>query len=226
MRDRAWVLPTWFDFVEQAFAAIEVEPEYVFAIGTSSDETAGIISDRAPNALLTCTTEAPIPESASRWTSDRFNDLVVARNALLLCVRALGPDLFLSLDSDILLNPATLVNLVESLKSHTDWAAVGGKTYMTPSGTHCPSYAFNKPAGGLAREDSEGVFQVEILMALKLMQMEAYYVDYAFSEKGEDVAWSIACRNSGLKLGWDGRTCSKHVMNKKLFYVVDPRCGF
>lgn len=225
MRDRAWVLPTWFDYVERAFDAIEVEPEYAFVIGTSSDETAGIIADRAPNALVSCTTEAPVV-SESRWTVDRFNDLAVARNALLIHVRALAPDLFLSLDSDILLSPKTLPNLIETLRAHLDWAAVGGKLYMQPMSTSAPSYAFNRPAGGLVREESDGVFQVEILMALKLMQPEAYYVDYSFSEKGEDVAWSIACRNSGLKLGWDGRVANKHIMLRRQLYEVDPRCGF
>lgn len=226
MRDRAWVLPTWFDYVERAFERLGEKPLYTFAIGSSDDRTAEIIAERAPDALVSYTEEAPIASTSTRWTIERFHDLVAARNQLLINVRALGPSLFLSLDSDILLNVDTLPSLLHTVRMHNDWAAVGGKLYMTPTGKHTPSYAFNKPAGGLVREESEGCFRVEILMALKLMHPEAYYVDYRHSEKGEDVAWSLDCAKAGLKLGWDGAVPNKHVMLPRQLHEIDPRVGY
>lgn len=226
VRNRGWILPSWFDHVERAFEALGVEPMYTFVVGSSEDRTLEIIEQRAPKALVAHTEEQLLPESSTRWTLPRFHELVTARNKLLINVRALGPDLFLSLDSDILINETTVPNLIETLEAHPNWAAVGGKLYMTPTGKHTPSYAFNKPAGGLVREEAEGCFRVEIIMALKLMQPEAYYVDYRYSEKGEDVAWSLDCAKSGLILGWDGRVANKHVMLNRQLYETDPRVGY
>lgn len=225
MRNRAWVLPTWFEHIERAFHYLDVELIYAFAIGSCDDDTELVIYEHAPNALVTFTSEAPIPDTATRWAQERFGEMAIARNALLGLVRAEDPDYFFSVDSDILLHERVIPNLIETYFAQP-WAAVGGKLYMTPSGTHCPSYAFNKAAGGLAREDSEGVFQVEIIMALKLIGADALQVDYGYSDKGEDVSWSLACRDAGLKLGWDGRVANKHVMVKRQLYEADPRVGF
>lgn len=230
VRDRAWVLPQWFEHVDVAMARVEaqygpdVDYEYAFVIGSCSDNTPALIA--ATNARVLHTAEGDIPVSDRRWTTERFSDLVTARNGLLQIVRYEQPDFFVSVDSDILLHPNAIVNLLESYWGHEGWSAVGGKLYMTPSGTHTPSYAFNKAAGGLAREDSDGVFEAQIIMALKLMDEDAYNVDYVHSEKGEDVGWSLACHTQGLRFGWDGRVTNKHVMLKRQLHEVDARVGF
>lgn len=98
---------------------------------------------------------------------------------------------------------------------------------MTLRGTHCPSYAkFKRDGTGLLRQNASAVFKVDVIMAIKLMKPQAYNVDYAADTRGEDIGWSINCRNEGLKLGWDGRVTNKHVMLPELLEPVDKRVGF
>jgi hypothetical protein len=63
-------------------------------------------------------------------------------------------------------------------------------------------------------------------LAIKLMSPRAYNIDYRFHHQGEDIGWSVAATEKGLKLGWDGRICSKHVMAADQLQLVDPRCGY
>jgi hypothetical protein len=67
---------------------------------------------------------------------------------------------------------------------------------------------------------------VDVIMAMKLMKPSAYWVDYRDHEQGEDVGWSIACQEQHLRLGWDGRVCSKHVMKPEQLDPIDARCGY
>lgn len=90
-----------------------------------------------------------------------------------------------------------------------------GKAYMSKAGVANPSYAnFNKQ-GSLVRSDSCGVFPVDVIMAIKLMKPSAYNVDYKPARQGEDIGWSLHCKEKGLKLGWTGEVTSRHVMSKK-----------
>jgi hypothetical protein len=104
--------------------------------------------------------------------------------------------------------------------------AVGSRCYMTASGTRFPSWARLLPSGGLQRTDSDGTFAVDVIMALKLMNPAAYNVDYRFDPQGEDIGWSQACTEAGVRLGWDGRVVAKHVLAPHLLTPRDSRVGF
>lgn len=229
VRDRAWMLPTWFEYVEAALKAIEVEPEYAFVLGNSTDNSHVILEEHTneDRDSLVLSFEPEIDLSQNRnWNTTRYQEMADCRNQLLNLVREMQPDYFLSLDSDILLNPETLPLLLEDLREHEDWWAVGGKCYMTPAGRWAPSYGFGLPMGGLDRPDIDGVLPVEIIMAIKLMTPKAYNVDYTTHDKGEDVAWSTSVRQAGGKLGFDARTTNKHCMTKRMLVDIDPRCGY
>jgi hypothetical protein len=49
--------------------------------------------------------------------------------------------------------------------------------------------------------------------ALKLLSPIAYAVDYELHPQGEDIGWSRACQLAGVKLGWDNRHVSSHIMS-------------
>lgn len=226
------MLPTWFEYVEKAFNVIDVAPEYAFVVGSCTDNTVELMNEITADktGLVVCSSEPAVDLSQNRnWTDPkRYQEMADCRNQLLELVQRMQPDYFLSLDSDILLNPKTLPLLLEDLKEHEDWWAVGSKLYMTRAGRHAPSYAEGNGMGGLVRPDSDGVFSGHNLtiMALKLMDPRAYRIDYTGHSQGEDIGWSTAVRSAGGKLGWDGRTTSKHVMQKRQLYEVDPRCSY
>lgn len=222
--NRSWILPTYFDYLHAALD--EYDPTYIFLYGPSLDTTALDLArgTRGFSAKLLQTDEDP-SEGVSRsgWDYKRVTHLTDLRNQLMTMVREVNPDYFLSIDSDILLHRKTLPNLLETME---DAGAVGGKCYMSRS-KFDPSYAMlDHPYGGLRRSDDSGVFPVDVIMALKLMSRDAYHVDYVYDSKGEDIGWSVACREAGVRLKWDGRVINKHVIRKELLYSVDPRCGY
>lgn len=221
---RGWVLPTWFEYTEKAFAKAGIEPIYAF-VGDPRDTDSFSCVDAALDLydrdVYLSWIEEPVDAPTDRqWNESRYHRMVYIRNELLDVVRGIHPTYFLSLDSDILLHPDALVNLIES----TDrFDAVGGKTYMTPFGRQFPSYGYMP---GLRRIDESAVFRVDVIMAIKLLNQQAYNVDYMFHSFGEDIGFSQACLDKGLILGWDGRVTSKHAMDQEALNRIDDRCGF
>lgn len=220
---RAWVLDAWFDHIEEACDNALVEPRYVF-VGDPLDPSFRVIERRAGAFDL-----AEVPnrkgDDTRRWDQPRYLEMVGLRNRLLGAVREFEPAFFLSIDSDILLHPDALNMLLEDMEKD-DYDAIGSRCYMTPTGRSCPSWARVSSQGSLQRYDSTGYFPVQVIMALKLMRPSAYAVDYELHVQGEDTGWSLACQRAGLRLGWDGRFGSKHVMQPYLLRRLDPRVGF
>lgn len=225
--DRAWIIGKWFDHVEEACANLGVAPSYIF-IGDPLDKSVLLARDCAADYDRTfhlVEEEENLDVSYKRrWTENRLRRMVDLRNALLTRVRELQPAYFLSLDSDILLHRHSLVNMMETVYRYD---AVGGKAYMSsPPGLSCPSYGMQDGKIQITRVDSNNVMDVDVIMAVKLMTTKAYEIDYRYEYEGEDIGWSMACREAGLTLGWDGRVCNKHIMNPTQVNVWDERVGF
>lgn len=218
---REWVLPTWFAHVERAAELAGLQPSYTF-VCHPNDRSWACLLGHAPGCTI-------VPASFNRgnderrWNPPRYQQMVELRNELLGAVREQSPDLFLSIDSDILLHPDQLKLMIECLDR---FDAVGGRCYMTSSGTRFPSWGRLTRDGNLQRTDSDGTFPVDVIMALKLMTPAAYNVDYVLDVQGEDIGWSRAAARAGVRLGWDGRVIAKHVLAPHLLTPRDPRVGF
>lgn len=229
VRDRAWILPHWFEHLEIALRHASIDDALLVFAGdpTADPETFAAIDagclKHSFSRIVIETGEGAGPYKRV-WGMERYREMAVLRNRILGTVRSSGPDLYWSLDSDILVAERTLASALEALEERP-FQAVGQRCYMTPEGTWCPSWA-SLTGGGLKRSDAEGLFQVDVIMAAKLMTPAAYQVDYQVHRQGEDIGWSIAARQAGCKLGWDGRTVSKHVMSRDALERIDPRCGF
>lgn len=190
-------------------------------VGNPADPSFEVIASHAPNA--TVINVADTRGSDRRvWSSARYRHMVELRNLLLGEVRRQSPDLFLSLDSDILLHPEALELMIGDLGC---FDAVGARCYMTATGVSAPSYANLGREGSLRRPDSDSVFACQVIMAAKLMSPTAYRVDYRIHAQGEDIGWSTACTDAGLRLGWEGRVVSKHVLCPGMLDEIDPRVG-
>jgi hypothetical protein len=219
------MIKPWLERTLNAVNRAERELELVF-VGDEYDPTFYEVDQfskacHVPAYLVTI--EEPRSYDKRDWNHDRYGRMVELRNTLLDVVRKIGPELFLSLDSDILLHPDSIRSMIECLDR---FDAVGGKTYMTPAGRRCPSYANLSAMGHLRRPDSEGVLSVGVIMAIKLMTQPAYNIDYEFDVHGEDIGWSKAARKAGLTLGWDGRIVNKHIMKPDMLDKFDQRAGF
>jgi hypothetical protein len=224
-RARAWILPRWFDHVAKAAAVAEVEPRFVFVVGADDEPTRVAIHDADVVAHTIAVDEEPRTDVREAWLPRRVTHMVELRNRLLRAVREHQPDVFWSLDSDILVHPDALARSIDLLAGR-QWAAVGSRCYMSDRGLGAPSFAMWHGYTGWMRYDADGQFRVGIIMAMKLMSPAAYAVDYRFHRDGEDLGWSMACKEAGLALGWDGGVVSKHVMYPHMLDETDPRVGW
>jgi hypothetical protein len=230
---REWIIGEWLRRVEQ-HTPDDWHLNYVF-VGSPEDPTRRVIDEVASNPVH----YVDVAEDLEAETRDHawaqkgaFARMVALRNHLLEEVRIIGPDLFLSLDSDILVHPNQITNLVDVLENdERNFAAVGGKVFLA-SGTGHPSWCNYSPQKGMKRSNIDYVGPVDVIMAVKLMSPAAFHVDYEYHHQGEDVGWSLACGRKGLALAHDGRVTSKHVMSRTnlngddLIARRDARCGF
>lgn len=229
VRDRAWAMARWFTHLHRAMlvAGIAKNDALLLFIGDQHGDDSFTEIDRAclEHGYSRHVIDQPGTAEPYRrvWGWERYLEMAELRNELLQKVRAYGPDWYWSLDSDIFVSPVALASAIQALETYD---AVGSRCYMTTKGVWCPSYGILSPKGGLVRPDAEGLMPVDVIMAAKLMAPPAYAVDYAAHRQGEDIGWSIAARHAGCTLGWDGRTVSKHVMDRLDIDAVDPRCGF
>lgn len=219
---RAWILPQWHAHNARAAEEAGVPLSYAFVADPLDTFTLTAI-EALPAEVVIDFIEDGRKADQRDWDHDRFRHMVELRNRLLQTVRLLEPSLFLSLDSDILLHPQALKNMMESTEK---FDVVGGRCYMTPRGTACPSWGFIAREGGLRRRDAAGVFPVEVVMAVVLLGPAAFDVEYEFHGHGEDLGFSKNCRAAGLTLGVDARVANKHVMSREALERFDERCGF
>lgn len=236
VRQRAWIMPRWFDHVEAAAAHAGVTPSYVFVVDPD-DETVPILRERVePRSIIFSVETTPYVER--QWHDEaRLRHMVELRNLLLTGVREDAPDVFFSVDSDVLLSREAIADLLESTAR---FPAVGGGTFMSRLPVHpnrhgVPGWGERRPScgwivgrDGFRRQYMEhrGVVPVGVIMAVKAMMPPAYAIDYRFSRQGEDIGWSVAAGQAGVMLGWDNRHPSKHVMSPDDLDRVDERCGF
>lgn len=224
MRRREWILPTWFIAVEKACSVAGLDPEFVFVV-PQGDLSIPVIEQATESPVELIVTDEEPADDTRVWDADRYTRMVYVRNLLLERVRQIGPQVFWSLDSDILPSADCLKLSMELLG---DYAAVGQRTFMMlPPHTECTSRARLVEGRLLDREDAQGwTGPADCIMGAKLMTPSAYGVDYVWSSLGEDIGWSQECASQKLQLGWDGRVGLKHVMSREWLNKVDQRVGF
>lgn len=224
VRKREWILPMWREYVYCSFENAGLDsPKFIFVVGADDQES--VDWEDAESIVV----EEESREDVRFWEGDRYHHMVFLRNKLLSRVREIGPDLFLSLDSDILLHPEAMSSMMSVLSQDEGAWAIGGKANMD-SGNYSPSYGIwcNKSQHnlGFRREPSDDIRVVDIIMAVKLMRESAYSVDYEWHHWGEDIGWSLAVARQGGTFLWDGTVTNKHVMRKEGLGEIDARCGY
>jgi len=224
--DRGWILDRWLDHVYRAFSVVDVDPYFIFVAGNGNMKDLDLL-ENIPNATIRVVSEDPRPD-VRKWNHLRYEHMADLRNRLLSSVRGMSPDLFLSLDSDILLAPNAIESALQALSSREDAWAVGMKCFMSQTTTTHPSMGHwvDSSYSRFRRKDFSDICTVDIIMAGKLMRPEAYNIDYAFHKSGEDLGWCVNIKQAGGILIWDGRVTNKHVMGPKFLDVLDKRAGF
>lgn len=221
---REWIIERWLDHA--ATSADKAGVEYGFVLlGGMEDPTFEVVNGLAQYNVACVYIDEPRNEDIRDWDINRIQRMVDLRNMLLRYVRLDEPDYFLSLDTDVLLHPDTIGNLIET-QVERDWAAVGGYCYLSEDRS-CASYADFPKDYVLLRPDLYPEQQrCEVLMAIVLMTEAVWSLDYRYSVHGEDIGHAVAIREAHLTVGVDARVTSKHIMERWQLERVDERCGW
>ena len=222
---REWIIDRWWDHTVTAALATGLDFAFIFVIDKNDPTFSRLndLSDRDKIPVFFVCIEEDGREDKRDWAEVRLRKMVSLRNLLLKWVRKIGPNLFLSLDSDMLLEEVGIKVLVEKTD---EWDAVGGKAFLTSSGDNNPTFGIWKgdPENGrYTRGNRDYTCKVDVLMAIKLMTPAAYNVDYEFARQGEDIGWSLNCWRQGLEFGWVGEVTNRHIMGREFLDKKDIR---
>lgn len=220
--ERDWVLGRWFDHLE----SWPLELGFVFAYTPGSDSTLDIIQSRAPDATIIVVEDGDHSVERNWGKRSRLETLADMRNEILRTVRVLGPDFYLSLDSDVLVAPwEESHTLFNSVRRGGEFDAISPLAYL---GAGDVSNAFHWRGDHLTRLDKAkryGVPQpVGVLCAAILMNPAAYNTgSYSYDMLGEDIAWARSVRRGPVRLGFDSSVVFDHVMSQEQLHVNDAR---
>ena len=230
MYKRSWILPHWIRcLVNQSVSFKDIG--FVFEVSPDDRETISSLEawkkfdKNIPYFEIKVREDIPHFEHESngrQWNLSKYLNMVSLRNSLLKTVREVQPEYYFSLDSDILLtNPNTIELLIAHIKSGAD--AVNPLMFMTPMGTLYPSvmnWRKDIPEKAYRQEkyDLGTYFQSDVIMAAKMMNKDVYStIDYSLHEQGEDVGWSLSCKQEDFKLYCASYIYAPHIMSE-VFY--------
>lgn len=227
VNERSWVIKQWVKHLKRAADFAEIDLILACVIPSHDSETQNALQEaclaNSVEVFLDLVDEEKHDDKRV-WNANRYEHMAMLRNRLLDMVRLLDPQYFLSIDSDILIGREVIPPLIKDLDR---FDAVAGKIWLHPQHIDIVNWAnLRQSGGGIRRKNVEGSFEVDVIMALKLMSRDAFWIDYSSHSQGEDFGWSKNARENGLKLGWNGFLPSKHIMNEDALHMLDKRVGW
>ena len=221
VKDRGWVLETWFDAVEtQIVPGIEIEVVCVYS--ESEDDTEKILRSRGAHILYDEKRgRSPWEINSHAWGSPAVYEYMASlRNQLLDWVQASDADFFLSLDSDILAPFGTLKALLDFYRSCPGVISpavnmglngtVAWNTMRWVSGPNSPATRQGTPP------DRWG--KVDVVMAAMLLDRSAVEtLRWAPHPQGEDLGFSANAARAQIPLYWLPQVACPHLMKKGTF---------
>lgn len=224
--DRAWIVPDWFAAIEQQNFPLE-NLGFIFITAPHDPETIReLVRWSEAHPQVTCfdivtNYDEPHdghPEGSRIWTHAKYAKMATLRNQLLDLVTCREPDLFFSLDSDILLENPNTIRYLAQLSAHLP--AISPLLYMTPQNIDFPSTMswLDNPGERAARAPDYPigtVFQTDVIMAAKMMTPDVYRrVRYEFHHQGEDLGWSAQAARLGIPLYAATTIYCPHIMSR------------
>jgi len=226
---REWILPYWFHCLERQTFDIK-DVGFIFEAGVDDKETIDFLVYWKKNSKNINIFDIEVRDDLShhshvegsrRWTYSKYENMVSMRNSLLDKAKEIKPDYYYSLDSDILLtNPYTIEVLVNNLqKKEID--AINTLMFMTPFGVDFPSVMswIEQQDQSAYRHDNYPIgtlFKSDIIMAAKMMSKKVYMNSrYRFHPQGEDLGWSLDCREKEYNLYCASNIYTPHIMGKQ-----------
>lgn len=213
VKDRAWILPNWFQAIEDQ----DIEHTVVCVYTPSEDDTFEILKDHNAVVLWDEQLGRSVTEiEGHHWgTWSKYEYMANMRNTLRRYAEDSDADYFFSLDSDILLPPGGLQKIINYATFHP--GVVSPAVNMQPGGTAWNRMHFTDPYHPRMAERRPGLpqeGQVDVVMAAMFMDRLGMQVPWTAHNQGEDIGFSINAAILQIPLWWLPTVRCDHVMRR------------
>jgi len=225
IRNREWILDDFFKGILN-LNYDKKSINLVFLINDSQDrsmEKVYIFTDKNHNKYKNITVlskryYAPEDKRTNRSRDKIIPHLARVRNDLLQSVRDLNSDYFLSLDSDIIVNPEIINNLISHDKDIISSIIYNDenhdKTY--PNRYNNIMISCNDSYAHYLDYPQHEIFPVDVTGACYLLKNGVYrIINYDDHPQGEDIAFCKKAKQHGFEIWCDPTTRSNHIMSKE-----------
>lgn len=233
VHNRGWILPYFLKHLYN----INYDKKKInlyFLLNNSSDNSENLLNEFKSNhnteynSIQIEKYKTSYKFEDSRTSSIRskytYNHLSKIRNKIL---STNSSDYLLSVDSDVLVPPNILVNLLVHKKDIVSALLYNGyemypdEYWKYPNILNIESgkikHFYNWHIKNAQILSKSKLYQVDITGAVVLMSKEVTKkTKYSWHIQGEDVAWSLDCKNNGFNLYCDVGVYCQHIMNEKM----------
>jgi cellulose synthase/poly-beta-1,6-N-acetylglucosamine synthase-like glycosyltransferase len=219
VRDRAWVLPQYLDRLQKLDKSL-AEVRYCFIINNCSDASPQILTEFArqvPERVDLIFKDYPDPGGFRRGEYN-FSRLAELRNLLLQAFLESDCDYLFSLDSDILVPPYTLTQLLKDKCDVVSALVCNGREIGDLRIYNILARGREGNYRHMVHFPRDQIFPVDCTGAAYLIRrgVIAAGVRYSGKHGAEDIGFCEAATDLGFGLFCDGRVECLHYMNEKL----------
>jgi hypothetical protein len=209
IKERAWCLPEWFAALE----AQDIEHEVVAIYSPSADETELVLIEHNATIIY----DESLGRSLSNINAHCWGDLstyhymATMRNHLTRLALEREADYFFSLDSDIILPPNTLREMLKYAQGHP--GVIAPAVNMTINARALNVMKWSTTRGHAYRDGGEPpAGKVDVVMAAMLLDRTAMECQWRSHPQGEDVGFCADALDKNVALWWLPHIQCQHLM--------------
>lgn len=215
--ERGWIVDEWAACLRNQS---NFDIELVCLYSDSFDDTWCKLHDNGVHVLRhdSLPLQTPSERLMHAWNGVQTGKLATLRNTLESYVRdEYDPDLWLSIDSDMLLPDPRSVLRLSTVIEEMGYDAVGPLTSMSPY-EECPNFMFDvgthyeRPVDVGRYYAGSFVSGVDALFGVKLCNRKALAVRWAANGQGEDLGWARNASAAGVRMAVDTSVRATHRM--------------
>lgn len=192
--ERSWVLPRWLRAVEKYLT-----PErYLFVYTPSEDRTGDVLHawSKDHDTRIITYTEGAHGTDRDWSKKERITTLADMRNVMLDEVGMGSDEVFVSLDSDVVLTAGGFMHHM------SEWDVVGPTVALATDRTIINGFTHRRPDGYLVRAKPGWHGRVDVLCAAKMMWIDVVRnVRYGYHPRGEDFFFAEQAKAQGFSMG-------------------------
>ncbi len=222
---RDWALPKWFECL---YSQTRPPDEFVFVVkdvpGDRSKELLHELGPKPPKLSYAMDQTRYVPRMERNQAGPSvYSDFAWRRNRLLQMVQKRNPDVFISIDTDMMLEDRTTIARLLVLLERAP--VVAPLTYLHPWGERSECYNAGFWRGGelgsprrawarATREMATGIVPIDIPMAVVAMRRQVVETcKYAHHECGEDMGFAQDVDRLKYECLWDTDLKVHHAMS-------------